>query len=102
LTPNIWTVVFYDPTARLKATEVKFGAGKMIDVKRPFRLLEPVTGGDTPLDRDKLKVDSDAALKIALKEPLLQNVKVTASQLKLEKVGEGLLGISGVGQGMWK
>src|SRR6266850_5200935 len=102
LTPNIWVVVFYDPTARLKATEVKFGAGKMIDVKRPFRLLEPVTGGDTPLDRDKLKVDSDSAIKIALKEPLLQNIKVTATQLKLEKVGEGVLGISGVGQGMWK
>src|SRR5262249_55248706 len=29
LTPNIWFVVYYDPTANLKATEVKFGAGKM-------------------------------------------------------------------------
>src|SRR6266516_6790049 len=58
LTPNIWYVVFYDPTASLKATEVKFGAGKMLTVKRPMRLLEPVTGGDLPLDREKLKVDS--------------------------------------------
>lgn len=102
LTPNIWVVVFYDTTATLKATEVKFEAGKMKDVKRPLRLLEPVTGGDTPLDREKLKVDSDAAIKTALKEPLLQNIKVTATQLKLEKVGEGVLGISGTGQGMWK
>src|SRR5205807_4621945 len=48
LTPNIWYVVFYDPTATLKAVEVKFGAGKMLDVKRPLRLLEPITGADTP------------------------------------------------------
>jgi hypothetical protein len=102
VTPNIWIVVFYDPTATLKATEVKFGAGKMMDVKRPLRLLEPVTGGDAPLDRDKLKVDSDAAIKTALKEPLLQNIKITATQLTLERVGEGVLGISGTGQGMWK
>jgi len=102
LTPNVWVVVFYDPTATLKATEVKFAAGKMVDVKRPMRLLEPITGGDTPLDREKLKVDSDEAIKTALKEPILQNIKPTATQLKLEKVGEGVLGISGVGQGMWK
>src|SRR5207244_454989 len=87
LTPNVWIVVFYDTTATLKATEVKFMAGKMTGVTRPLRLLEPVTGGDTPLDREKLKVDSDAAIKAALKEPLLQNIKVTATELKLEKVG---------------
>src|SRR5215468_1226146 len=45
LTPNIWYIVLYDSTATLKAQEVKFGAGKMISVKRPMRLLEPVTGG---------------------------------------------------------
>src|SRR6266436_8249015 len=76
LSPNIWHVVFYDPTATLKAVEVKFGAGKMLDVKRPIRLLEPVTGGDTPLDKARLKIDSDQAIKTALKEPLLQNIKV--------------------------
>src|SRR5712691_6571219 len=74
LTPNIWYVVFYDPTASLKAVEVKFGAGQMLTVKRPMRLLEPVTVGDLPLDRDKLKIDSPEAIKIALKEPLLQNL----------------------------
>ena len=78
LIPNIWYVVFYDPTTTLKAVEVKFGAGKMLDVKRPMRLLEPVTGGDSPLDKAKLKIDSDKVIKTALKEPLLQNVKVTA------------------------
>jgi len=100
--PNIWYVVLYDPTATLKAVQVRFGAGKMLDVKRPMRLLEPVTGGDAPLDKAKLKVDSDHAIKTALKEPLLQNLKVTATQLNLERVGEGVLGISGAGEAVWK
>ena len=59
LVPNVWYVVYYDPTATLKAAEVKFGAAKMLAVKRPLRLLEPVTGADLPLDFEKLKVDSD-------------------------------------------
>lgn len=102
LTPNIWYVVFYDPTASLKSVEVKFGAGKMLSVHRPMRLLEPVTGGDLPLDREKLKIDSPEAIKIALKEPLLENLKITATQLKLDRVGEGVLGQGGSGQGVWK
>jgi hypothetical protein len=102
LTPNVWYVVFYDPTAALKAVEVKFGAGKMLDVKRPMRLLEPVTGGDIPLEKAKLNVDSDKAIKTALKEPLLKNIKVTSTQLKLERVGEGVLGQSGPGEPVWK
>lgn len=101
LTPNIWYVVFYDNTATLKATEVKLGAGKMLSVHRPMRLLEPVTGGDVPMDRDKLKVDSDQAIKTATAEPLLQNLKLTATQLKLERVAEGALG-GGMAQPVWK
>jgi hypothetical protein len=102
LTPIIWYVVFYDPTASLKSVEVKFGAGKMLTVKRPWRLLEPVSGGDLPLDREKLKIDSPEAIKIAFKEPLLQNLKITATELKLDRVGEGVLGQGGPGQGVWK
>jgi len=102
LTPNIWYVVLYDPTATLKAEEVKFGAGKMISVKRPMRLLEPVTGGDLPLDRSKLKIDSDKAITTALAEPLLKDIKVSATQLKLERVGEGVLGQGGTGEAVWK
>src|SRR5688572_26296850 len=48
LTPTIWYVVYYDTTASLKATEVKVGAGKMPDVKRPMRLVEPTPGGKLP------------------------------------------------------
>jgi hypothetical protein len=102
LTPDVWYVVFYDPTATLKAQEVKFMAGKMVSVKRPMRLLEPVTGGDIPLDREKVKIDSDEAIKAALKEPILQNIKVTSTELKLERLGEGVLGQSGAGQPVWR
>jgi len=83
LTPNIWYITYYDPDASLKAVEVKFGAGQKMRVTRPFRLLEPVTGGDRVLDRAKLKVDSDRALDIAKAQPLLQNFTLRASQLWL-------------------
>lgn len=84
LVPNIWYVVYYDPDATLKAVEVKFGAGKKMDVSHPLRLLEPITGEDKMLDRTKLKVDSDKALKIAMAEPLLKHLTVKASQFWLQ------------------
>jgi hypothetical protein len=87
LTPTIWFVVFYDTTASMKATEVKFGAGKMLDVKRPFRLFEMVS--DVPLDRTKLKIDSTEAVKIATKEPLLDKLTLTATQLELRREKDG-------------
>jgi hypothetical protein len=89
LTPNIWYVVYYDPDATFKATEVKFGAGQKLDVKRPMRVLEYGRGDDKKLDRKKLVVDSDKAIATALKEPLLQNLKITNTQLWLEHGDEG-------------
>ncbi len=85
LEPSIWYVVYYDPTATFKSVEVKFAAGKMLDVKRPFRLLEPVTGGHRPLEYDKLKIDSDKAIKGALAEPILDKLKIEAVSAKLER-----------------
>src|SRR6185503_7920900 len=35
LTPTIWYVVLHDPDATAKATEIKFGAGQKLSVKRP-------------------------------------------------------------------
>jgi hypothetical protein len=102
LTPNVWFVVFYDPTAALKAAEVKFVGGKMVDVSRPLRLLEPISGADQPLDRTKLKVDSNKALQIVQDDSTLKNVKLYATQLKLERVGEGVLGLSNTGEPVWK
>jgi len=89
MTPNIWFVVFYDPDAPLKAVEVKFGAGQKMDVSRPLRLLEPITGADKVLDSSKLKVDSDKALDIAMSQPLLKSLKLNAAQFWLEHSADG-------------
>jgi hypothetical protein len=89
LAPNIWYVVYYDPDAPLKAVEVKFGGGQKMDVSRPVRLLEPITGADTVLDPDRLKVDSNRALDIAKSQALLQNLTLTSAQFWLQHGKEG-------------
>jgi hypothetical protein len=85
LTPKVWHIVYHDPTATFKSVEVKFGGGKMLDVKRPWRMLEPVTGGDKALTKEDLKIDSDKAIKIASAEPLLEKLTLKATRLKLER-----------------
>jgi hypothetical protein len=89
LTPNIWYVVYYDPDATFKATEVKFGAGQKLDVSRPWRMLEPITGDNKILDSAKLKLDSDKALKIATTQPLLEHLTLRATQSWLEHGDKG-------------
>ncbi len=91
LTPNIWYIVYYDPDATAKATEVKFAAGQKISVKRPARVFELIGGGDHALPKDKLKIDSDQALEIAKKEPLIANLTLKASEMKLERWGDARL-----------
>ena len=89
LAPKVWHVIYHDPTARMKAVEVKFAAGKMVDVKRPFRLFERIGDGSQPMDKDKLKIDSDKAIEIALKEPMLADIQVKSVEAKLEKSDTG-------------
>jgi hypothetical protein len=89
MVPNIWYVVFYDPDATFKATEVKFGAGKKLEVKRPMRMLEPVSGNDKKLDRKRMNIDSDKAIETASQDPLLTNLKLTACQLWLDRTEDG-------------
>ena len=89
LTPNIWYVVYFDADASFHATEVKFGGGEKLEVKRPGRMLEYGTSYEKTLDRAKLKVDSDKALAIAKKDSLLGNVKLVASEMKLGRSDDG-------------
>ena len=85
LNPAVWYVVYYDSTAALKATEVKFSNGKMVDVKRPMRLLEATGHKKDPLPKDKLKIDSDEALKIATSQPGLdKDITLKSSEMRLE------------------
>src|SRR5262245_53132723 len=88
LTPNIWYIVYYDPDATAKAAEVKFAAGQKISVKRPARVLELIGGADRALPKDKLLIDSDQALQIAQREPLLEKLTLKASEMKLERWGD--------------
>src|SRR5213593_5268375 len=85
LTPNIWYVVYYDPDATAKATEIKFAAGTKVSVKRPARVLEPITGAHHELPKEKLKIDSDKAIEIAKNEPLIKNLTLTNAELTLER-----------------
>ena len=85
LTPNIWFVVYYDPDATAKATEIKFAAGTKVSVKRPARVLESISGSYRELPKEKLKIDSDKAIEIAKNEPLIKNLTLTNTQLTLER-----------------
>lgn len=89
LTPNLWYVVYYDPDATFKATEVKFGAGKKLKVVRPWRVIERGMGEDKVLKSSALKTDSDKAIQIATAEPLLKSLKLRATRLWLQRSDEG-------------
>jgi hypothetical protein len=52
--------------------------------RRRERVLELGIGNHKPLDRSKVKVESDRAIKAALSAPLLKPLKVTATQLWLQ------------------
>jgi len=91
LTPNIWFIVYYDPDATAKAVEVKFAAGQKISVKRPARVFELIGGADRALPKDKLVIDSDQALQIAQREPLIAKLTLKASEMKLERWGDANL-----------
>jgi len=82
--PNVWYVVYYDDTATLKATEVKFANGKMLSVNRPLRVLEAVSDKSEALDRAKLRIDSDKALRLVSKDPALKGENITSSEMRLE------------------
>jgi len=84
--PNIWYVVFYDKDATFKTAEVKFGAGKKLDVKHPMRQPFAYINDKNVLDQKVIKIDSDKAIKIATAEPLLNKLTIRATQLWLEKV----------------
>jgi hypothetical protein len=88
LAPDVWHIAYYDPTAAFKTTEVTFVAGKVKEITRPKHLFDSLTGA-RQLDWKKLKVNSDRALAIALKEPLLKKLHLRATQFWLERTATG-------------
>ena len=89
LEPNIWHVIYYDPTVMTKSVEVKFGAGEEMDVSHPMHPFQWPASEHDILDRAKLNVDSDRALTIATSQPLLKSLKLRASKMTLENSDSG-------------
>jgi hypothetical protein len=83
--PNIWYIVYYDHDATFKTTEVKFGAGKKLEVKHPLRQPFAYINDKNLLDQKAITVDSNKAIKIAMAEPLLDKLTIRATQLWLER-----------------
>lgn len=86
LDPNIWHVVYFDPSVFTKSTDVKFGAGQEMDVSHPMRPFQMPSKADQIMDVSKLTVDSDRALEIATGQPLLKGLTLRASRMTLRKV----------------
>jgi len=84
LTPNVWHVVYYDPSTGMKSVEVTFGGGKELDISHPGHPFQMPYHTSDILDKSKLKVDSDEALKKAKSQPLLKNITLKASQMTLD------------------
>ena len=89
LEPNIWHVIYYDPTVISKTIEVKFGAGEEMDVSHPMRPFQWPASANDILDHSKLNVDSTRALSIATSQPLLKSLQVKASKMALENTDSG-------------
>lgn len=92
LEPNVWHIVYYDPSVMSGSVEVKFGAGQEMAVShpivRPFAF--PARARDV-LDQSKLRVDSDQALHTAASQRLLDGLTLRASKLTLESTDDGIV-----------
>jgi len=88
LEPNVWYVVYYDPSVPFHSVQIKFGAGQEMDVSHPFHPFQLPAGVGDILDQSKIKVDSDRALEIAQSQPLLKGLTLRASKLTLENDGD--------------
>jgi hypothetical protein len=85
LAPSVWYVVYYDPTARTKATEIKFADGRKVSITQPARVLELYSSAHLELPGERLRVDSNDALTIARSEPVLEKLTLKFSRLTLER-----------------
>jgi hypothetical protein len=84
LEPNIWYIVYHDHDAMFKTAEVKFGAGKELEVRHPMRQPFAYINDKNYIDQKTIKIDSDKAIKIATAEPLLDKLTIRATQLWLD------------------
>jgi hypothetical protein len=88
LTPDVWHIDYLDPTVAFKTTEVTFVNGKVKEITRPKHVMDAFSGS-RQLSWRRLKINSDRALAIALKEPALKKVHLQATQFWLERTAQG-------------
>jgi hypothetical protein len=84
LIPTVWYLLYYDPDASFKAAEVTFKGGQKRASTRPFRPFDPLSA-DKILDRSKLKLDSDEALKVASNQEAVKPLALKAAQCWLQR-----------------
>ena len=90
LEPNIWHVVYFDPSENpMRTTEVKFEAGQQTDVTHPIHPFTLPAKSEQILDLSKITVDSDRAVDIATAQPLLKGLKLRYSKVTLQKGDNG-------------
>lgn len=89
LEPEVWRVIYFDPAAHLKMTEVKFVDGRMEKVARPLEFWKDFGHQNIVFDTNQWRIDSDRALDIARSQPLLKGARLVASELTLEHGVEG-------------
>lgn len=83
LTPEIWHVVYFDPDTPFRCIEVKFAGGQEVEVFHPLHPFEFPGKASQVIDKDRLKVDSDQAIRIATGQPLLRSLGLRSTKLTL-------------------
>jgi hypothetical protein len=89
LEPNIWHVVYFDPTVFSGTVEVKFEAGQETTVSHPVRPFQLPAKADDIVDLSKITMDSDRAVHTAASQPLLKGLNLRYSKVVLEKGDNG-------------
>jgi hypothetical protein len=84
LDPNIWHVVYYDPTVFSKTVEVKFEAGQETGVAHPMHPFQLPAKPSQIIDLSKISVDSDHAVEIAASRPVLKGLQLRCSKVTLQ------------------
>lgn len=91
LEPNVWHIVYYDPSVMTRSVDVKFGAGQEMEVSHPMHPFALPSRARDILDQSKLRVDSDQALHTAASQHILEGLTLRSSRLTLESTDDGIV-----------
>jgi hypothetical protein len=89
LEPNIWHVVYYDPSVFSKTVEVRFEAGQQAGIEHAMHPFQLPAKPEQVLDLPKITVDSDRAVHIAASQPLLKGLNLRYSKVSLQRGDSG-------------